>query len=633
MKLQSILFPRKSTCDDQAMYFHQKDNCLIFDGYFNLFYLEKHHKYCDINGLSLELIVSGVRRIVLMHDLDEIETCDIDKASATDEADSAYKVRDKQRVSIEFPYDKYENGVFYFKAEIDCPDTDALENFNTEEKDCTFHASIIGHYEASVTNAYRPVNIAVNICTFKREPYVCRNMKALQAFFEDKDIDGKLHEVADHLKFFIIDNGQSLQDNDEFTSIISDVNSKRQIEDYSDIGLQNNSEASASESSIITVIPNANTGGTGGFSRGMIEAMNRKDELKLSHLLMMDDDAVFDPDLFVRLYGFLSVLKKEYFDITVGGALLREDYRYIQHAAGEWFTNFKVINDHPLADMRTFDTCTSDWMTGTDREHELYGAWWCCCYHMDAITKKNLPLPIFVHHDDIQFGMRQVKRGIVFLNGICVWHQGFETSFPGVKQYYNMRNTLITMRMFEPEVLKKRIWIWTLRRYTGMLINLRYADCEFIYRGFMDFFKGKKWLLSTDPEALHKELMAEYKRLCPLSELPPDYKYLEHYAEKLSPDELRKYYDSSRFNGPLYKKITFNGWFLPAKKGVKVITPLDSPWETFRYKKIFLYEPSSGRGVFVQRDGKELVKAISRLWKMHLKTRKWKSRTNKREYE
>ncbi len=577
MKLQSILFPQKNTCENEAMYFHREDNCLIFDGYFNLFYLEKHHRYCEIDSLTLELLVEGEAKITLMHDKDEIGSYEADGENSP------------ARLSIDLPYDKYESGVFYFKAE-------------PLESSASF--SLTGHYEGRAKRISL-VNIAVNICTFKRDPYVIRNMKAVSCFFEALDIDGKRNEASDHLRFFIVDNGRSLSENSEFTDVCEKVNS---------------------DTKVISVIPNANTGGTGGFSRGMVEAMNRKDELSLSHLLMMDDDAVFDPDLFIRLYGFLSVLKDEYATITVGGALLREDYRYIQHAQGEWFTNFKVINNHPLTDMRSFENCTAKWMTGTDSEHEMYGAWWCCCYHMDAVTNKNLPLPIFVHHDDIQFGMKQVKRGIVFLNGICVWHQGFETSFPGVKQYYNMRNTLITMQMFEPKVLEKRIWMWTLRRYTGMLLNLRYADCEFVYRGLMDFLKGKKWLLSTNPEALHKELMAEYKRLCPLSEVPSSYKYLENYASRLSADELRKYYDSARFNGPLYKKLTFNGWILPAKKDVKVITPLDSPWETFRYKKIFLYEPSSMRGVYVKRDGKELVKAIRRLIKMYLKIRKWKKR-------
>ena len=68
-------------------------------------------------------------------------------------------------------------------------------------------------------------------------------------------------------------------------------------------------------------------------------------------------------------------------------------------------------------------------MTRADDTKNIYGAWWCCCYHMNAITKENLPLPIFVHHDDIQFGLKQMDRGIVFLNGINVWHQGFELVF------------------------------------------------------------------------------------------------------------------------------------------------------------------------------------------------------------
>ena len=137
------------------------------------------------------------------------------------------------------------------------------------------------------------MNIGVNICTYKREQYVLRNMntlsrwmKANEAFKTDNAQNtGSTPEASGHIHVFIIDNGKSLGDCKEFTDLIASTNN-------------------------IEVIPNDNSGGAGGFSRGMIEAMNRREELSLTHLLMMDDDAVFDPDLFTRLYGFLSFLKK-----------------------------------------------------------------------------------------------------------------------------------------------------------------------------------------------------------------------------------------------------------------------------------------------------------------------------------
>ena len=40
----------------------------------------------------------------------------------------------------------------------------------------------------------------------------------------------------------------------------------------------------------------------------LVQFWDEQKELGLTHLLMMDDDAVFDPDIFVRLFGFLSTL-------------------------------------------------------------------------------------------------------------------------------------------------------------------------------------------------------------------------------------------------------------------------------------------------------------------------------------
>ncbi|MDQ9768331.1 hypothetical protein RFZ33_14760, partial [Acinetobacter baumannii] len=65
-------------------------------------------------------------------------------------------------------------------------------------------------------------------------------------------------------------------------------------------------------------------------------------------------------------------------------------------------------------------------------------------------TRDNLPIPLFLHHDDIEYGIRNRDQGIVFLNGIGVWHKGFEQTFPGVNVYYDVRNTLITVALTEP---------------------------------------------------------------------------------------------------------------------------------------------------------------------------------------
>ena len=512
--------------------------------------------------------------------------------------DLIQEIEGSGRISVKLPYDEYKSGVFWFAAKKMNPDSKWY---------------VEGHYEgtsfkvATDGDDKKPVELAVNICTYKREPYVIRNMKSLMSWTTKTDIDGNRLEVGMHMHVFIVDNARSLLTNEEFLAAT-------------------NGKLSDDYHNLIEVIPNDNTGGTGGFSRGMVAVIDKRRELGLTHLLMMDDDAVFDPELFVRLYGFLCFLKEEYREITVGGALMREDYPYIQHAAGEWYSQFKVNNDHLMADMRNFEVCTSDWMTGTVDEDKVYGAWWCCCYNMSAITRENLPLPIFVHHDDIQFGLKQQKAGrpIVFLNGVCVWHQGFETVFPGVKQYYNMRNTLITEVLYEPEFLRKKLKWWAIRRYIGMLISYRYGDCEFVYRGLMDFLKGRSWLMCSDPEALHKELMATYKGICPFVENSDIDGEASGLSKSLTPKQLREYYDHGKFEASIFRKLTFNGWFLHADKALKIITPLDSPWATYKHKNVLLYEPSSGKGCIVKRSNLEFFKGIVRIIRMSFAIDMWR---------
>lgn len=625
MKLQSILFPEKHICTEETLYLHREEGFVLFDGFFNLFYLEKHHKYCRIDELTLELVISGVKSVKVYHDRDLIleQKIEILAPSGMDRLRGRIpSIDDDRRLSIKLPYAEYEKGVFWFKVEA-----------SDEQKSW----SVQGHYEAkgnistlqdltgAASEKKQNVELAVNICTFRREHYVARNMRALRRWTESVDIDGRRPEAARHMHVFIVDNGKSLQDNAEF---------KEAAAEY----LVKDRTLNTTGSKFIQVIENANTGGCGGFSRGMLEAMDRKDELGLTHLLMMDDDAVFDPELFTRLYGFLALLRDENREITVGGALMREDYPFIQHAAGEWYGQFRVHNDHLMADLRSFETCTEDWMTSAVSRDGTYGAWWCCCYHINAISKENLPLPLFVHHDDIQFGLKQKERGLVFLNGVNVWHQGFELVFPGVKQYYNMRNTLITSFLYEPQYLRKHLLKWALKRYIGMLISYRYADCEFVFRGLMDFLKGRKWLMDSDPEKLHGELMELYRQICPMEQVERIFGGQELAAireriladtKKISLETIREYYTRTRFGTTAFKKLTFNGWFLPGDNEIEVLSPFDSPWDTYRHKNVLLYEPGSGKACVVKQRGAEFFIGMWRLVRMSFAVAVWRAKGGK----
>ena len=112
------------------------------------------------------------------------------------------------------------------------------------------------------------VKIALNICTFQREEFIHRNLSLLQAsdFFnpDNPQYYGRLH-------IFVVDNGSSLQ---------------------------------LPESPYVHCIYNRNTGGSGGFQRGIEEIRKRNEGF--THVIFMDDDVAFDISSFYLLFDFLS---------------------------------------------------------------------------------------------------------------------------------------------------------------------------------------------------------------------------------------------------------------------------------------------------------------------------------------
>ena len=106
IKLQSILLPSNLCCEEQV-YYHMSEDGRVqeFDGYFNLFYIEKRKRYTSIDKLYVLLRLKGYSSISLMHDRDVINTIQIQDIE--NETESIY----------EFPYNQYNDGVFWIRLD------------------------------------------------------------------------------------------------------------------------------------------------------------------------------------------------------------------------------------------------------------------------------------------------------------------------------------------------------------------------------------------------------------------------------------------------------------------------------------------------------------------------------------
>lgn len=552
MRLQTILLPTEEICNVEELYFHRRGAYLDFDGYFNLFQIAKRKRYTRITKLKLSLELEGYSEIRLMNNRTQIGSYPLD----TDQ---------RKLYEFEFPYEE-SDGVFWFSL---------------KQGSETAVPSIKGYFEG-LCQEENPVNIVIDICTYRREAYVCRNMRSLVSrIYQNHDL-----EVRKHLQAFVIDNGQTLSQCGELQEILQTAEGK------------------------IRVFPNKNTGGAGGFTRGMIEALQRKDAEGFTHILLMDDDAIVDPDSFVRLYGFLSILKKEFRNITIGGALLREDCAYIQHASGEIFKNCAIHTPEAGLDLRNFDNCIKESQLRCSHEEEFYSGWWYCCYSLNTVRPDNLPLPLFLHCDDIEYCLRNRHQKIAFLNGIGVWHKGPETAFPGVNLYYDVRNNLITTTLHETGDVRRKSCIYLFKALTSAIIRLNYRGARLIYQGMQDFFKGPDWLYSVDSEKLNNALREYVYKPHPL----------EYYKNQLSSEEykiLKKQLDqaqhSSRFNAIIHryedakslhlkKRLTFNGWIFPHDKDkITAISAAELPYAFYRKRKVFLFDPETKKGILLKK--------------------------------
>lgn len=237
-------------------------------------------------------------------------------------------------------------------------------------------------------------HIGISITTFKRERYVKRTMETLQSFQKNH---GWLHVL-------VVDNGSTLQEKDEER---------------------------------FRIIHNRNFGGSGGFTRGMMEYM---DKGNVDYILLMDDDIVLELSSIERSHALLCGLKKEYQESFLSGAMLSLEKPIYQYENTAYWGKIRLHSFGKGMDLSEKDSLIRNEETLSN--HNRYGAWWYCAIPLTRIRDIGYPLPVFVKGDDMEYGIRN-HRELIHMNGIGVWHQSFASKMSPVIYYYSDRNMLI----------------------------------------------------------------------------------------------------------------------------------------------------------------------------------------------
>jgi GT2 family glycosyltransferase len=317
------------------------------------------------------------------------------------------------------------------------------------------------YYMADVPTLF-PVHLAAVICTHQREKWVSNTIHSL--------LQWQAEQETLPVTILLVDNGQTW--------------TTEQLPDTAQVHL----------------FQNPNTGGSGGFTRGIQEALAMP---QCTHILLMDDDIIADWNGVARMIAFLSVCKPEWqHTLTIGGTMLDSKQPALQLEAGAVCRNRTLTGNQPQTDLTDPEI-----LLGRTKSMPVnYAAWWECCMPIAAVQQAGLPMPFFIKMDDVEYAL-QMQQQVVMMMGVCVWHENFYMKYAPWNEYYITRNGDITYALQGQAKTAFSVLLERWKAILRLLLLHRYDTATFVLQGATDFLRGWKWLSKTDSLLYHQTLL------------------------------------------------------------------------------------------------------------------------------
>jgi galactofuranosylgalactofuranosylrhamnosyl-N-acetylglucosaminyl-diphospho-decaprenol beta-1,5/1,6-galactofuranosyltransferase len=433
--------------DDKKVVLHQ-GGIISSNSYFNSFYEKFYTKYTTLSSIYYLLKLEGDFKVTVYREVNGENNKEIISQEKFE------KCQFSEPVKIS-PINLLQNenaGRIYF--EITC----------SSEQGAFKEAWI-----ATDENKTRDVSLGIVICTFKKEDYI---KNTLTTIFQDELLETK------DFKIFVVDNGRTLDEaNFRYPKL--------------------------------KLVPNINAGGSGGFTRGLVEAL---EENVYSHFLLMDDDIELESQCIYRLLSLHEYAKT---DFAVAGGLLNLQKKHMLYEAGATYNeDSKTRGFAPgslTAANHNIDLRSSSSLNRLLVEEDIdYGGFWFFSFSKEVVDKIKLPLPLFIKIDDIEFCLRIKELGnkIVAFPSMAVWHQPASAKNLNWETYYYARNDLITYAIhYSIEYMD------TVKHFTKVIIqSLSRCDYDYVLmliKSFEDYIKGPDFIKNSEPDNLHISIIKQ----------------------------------------------------------------------------------------------------------------------------
>ncbi|MET1088086.1 MAG: glycosyltransferase [Arthrobacter sp.] len=297
---------------------------------------------------------------------------------------------------------------------------------------------------------------------------------------------------------FCLANVRTLADHPEALDLAREViivdQGSRKVQDQ-----QGFAEVAALLGPKLRVINQANLGGSGGFARGMYEAVENSSD----YVLLLDDDVVIEPESIARMMAFAGRCKSP---TIVGGHMFDLYSRSTLYSMGEIIDARRFSPSQPHQDMQMRHDFSVSNLRQTPWLHRRfdvdYNGWWMCLIPTSVIREIGLPLPLFIKWDDSEYGLRARAAGIrtVSLPGAALWHISWidKDDLVGWQAYFHNRNRLITALLHSPYPKGGNVIRESFQADVKHLVSLQYFTEHNRLAAMADLFTG--------PEHLHPSL-------------------------------------------------------------------------------------------------------------------------------
>ena len=241
----------------------------------------------------------------------------------------------------------------------------------------------------------------------------------------------------------------------------------------------------------LRVLEQANVGGSGGFSRGMAEVLERG---RSRYALLLDDDVSCEPESIVRAVTFADLCRVP---TVVGGHMFSLYARSTLHSMGEvvkrwrfwWDAAPHVQPDHDLSRTGLRET---PWM---HRRIDVdYNGWWMCLIPVVVMGDIGLALPLFIKWDDAEYGLRAGKAGYptVSMPGVGLWHVPWSEKDDALdwQAYFHQRNRLVAALLHSPYAHGGRLVRESLYHQVKHLLAMQYSVADLRLMAIADVLRG-----------------------------------------------------------------------------------------------------------------------------------------------